>query len=164
MAALPTHMPGSKHFRSANPTAAFCTALHPANDKADFFVQAWHNALKVEFTRKQADFASNDNSYLFWFFPYNLTSVRRGCRRLSRHLCPPFDITQKNTHSICRVCIRQYSKNTQKPVLQGRNESTSRKVRTLFLYMPLKLQSAHWFFLKIFCRMKAPKKHRRFLR
>lgn len=29
------------------------------------------------------------------------------------------------------MCIRQYSKNTQKPVLQGRNESTSRKVRTL---------------------------------
>jgi len=55
------------------------------------------------------------------------------------------------------VCIRQYHKNTQKPTLQGRNKSTNRKVRTLVLYMPLKLQSAHWFFQKIFCKMKAPK-------
>lgn len=55
------------------------------------------------------------------------------------------------------MCIRQYSKNTQKPELQGRNESTDRRVRTLFLYMPLKLQSAHWSFPRIFCRMKVPK-------
>lgn len=31
------------------------------------------------------------------------------------------------------MCIRQYPKNTQKPALQGRNKSTDRKVRTLFL-------------------------------
>lgn len=55
---------------------------------------------------------------------------------------------------ICRVCIRQYQKNTQEPALQGRNESTDQGVRTLFLYIPIKLQSAHWFFLKIFCTMK----------
>ena len=55
------------------------------------------------------------------------------------------------------MCIRQYPKNTQKPTLQGRTKSTNRKVRTLVLYMPLKLQSAHWFFQKIFCKMKAPK-------
>ena len=63
----------------------------------------------------------------------------------------------KNAAQYCRVCIRQYQKNTQEPALQGRNESTDRRVRTLFLYIPIKLQSAHWFFLKIFCRMKAPK-------
>lgn len=60
------------------------------------------------------------------------------------------------------MCIRQYPKNTQKSALQGRNESTDRRVRTLFLYIPIKLQSAHWFFQKIFCKMKAPKKRRRF--
>ena len=64
---------------------------------------------------------------------------------------------QEQISRICRVCIRQYPKNTQKSALQGGNKSTDRRVRTLFLYMPLKLQSAHWFFLKIFCRMKAPK-------
>ena len=63
----------------------------------------------------------------------------------------------KNAAQYCRVCIRQYQKNTQEPALQGRNESTDQGVRTLFLYIPIKLQSAHWFFLKIFCRMKAPK-------
>lgn len=63
----------------------------------------------------------------------------------------------KSPADLCRVCIRQYPKNTQKSALQGRNESTDRRVRTLFLYIPIKLQSAHWFFLKIFCRMKAPK-------
>ena len=41
-------------------------------------------------------------------------------------------------------------------MLQAKNESTNRRGRTLFLYMLLKLQSAHWFFLKIFCRMKSP--------
>ena len=61
---------------------------------------------------------------------------------------------QKTRQFRC-VCIRQYLKNTQKPALQGRNESTDRMVRTLFLYISLKLQSAHWFFLRIFCRMKA---------
>ena len=64
---------------------------------------------------------------------------------------------EKQEQGICRVCIRQYPKNTQKSALQGGNESTDRRVRTLFLYIPIKLQSAHWFFLKIFCRMKAPK-------
>lgn len=66
-------------------------------------------------------------------------------------------LRKKLDPGICRVCIRQYPKNTQKPALQGRNESTDRRVRTLFLYMPLKLQSAHWSFLRIFCRMKVPK-------
>ena len=32
---------------------------------------------------------------------------------------------------VCRVCIRQYSKNTQQPALQEGNESTDRRVRTL---------------------------------
>ena len=64
---------------------------------------------------------------------------------------------KKTQEMFCWVCIRQYRKNTQKPALQGRNESTDRRVRTLFLYIPIKLQSAHWFFLKIFCRMKAQK-------
>lgn len=63
----------------------------------------------------------------------------------------------KKFAGVCRVCIRQYQKSTQKQALQGRNESTNQKVRTLFLYIPLKLQSAHWFFLKIFCKMKVPK-------
>lgn len=68
----------------------------------------------------------------------------------------PVDGNKKRS-GFCRVCIRQYSKNTQQPALQEGNESTNRRVRTLFLYVPLKLQSAHWFFLKIFCRIKAPK-------
>lgn len=61
----------------------------------------------------------------------------------------------RKRQGVCRVCIRQYQKSTQKQALQGSNESANQKVRTLFLYMPLKLQSAHWFFLRIFCRMKA---------
>ena len=69
----------------------------------------------------------------------------------------PFAFNIKKRGQFCRVCIRQYSKNTQQPALQEGNESTNRRVRTLFLYMPLKLQSAHWFFPKIFCRIKAPK-------
>ena len=68
MAALPTPCWKPNTFAPANPAAVFFSALHPVNDKADLFVQAWYNALKVEFTRKQTDFASNDNSYLFWFF------------------------------------------------------------------------------------------------
>ena len=68
----------------------------------------------------------------------------------------PVDGNKKRS-GFCRVCIRQYQKSTQKQALQGRNESTNQKVRTLFLYIPLKLQSAHWFFLKIFCKMKVPK-------
>ena len=68
-----------------------------------------------------------------------------------------FYLFWKNGTAFRRVCIRQYPKNTQKSALQGRNESTDRRVRTLFLYIPIKLQSAHWFFQKIFCKMKAPK-------
>lgn len=63
----------------------------------------------------------------------------------------------KKGPGLCCVCIRQYPKSTQKPALQGRNKGTDRKVRTLVLYMLLKLQLAHWLFLKVFCKMKAPK-------
>ena len=60
-----------------------------------------------------------------------------------------FFTAKKTGRGFCRVCIRQYQKSTQKQALQGRNESTNQKVRTLFLHIPIKL--------KIFCRIKAPK-------
>ena len=85
------------------------------------------------------------------------TSILSGLPFVSSILLRIFESVKTNWERVCRVCIRQYPKNTQKSALQGRNESTDRRVRTLFLYIPIKLQSAYWFFLKIFCRMKAPK-------
>lgn len=41
------------------------------------------------------------------------------------------DNIEKQAPGICRVCIRQYQKSTQKQALQGSNESTNQKVRTV---------------------------------
>ena len=87
----------------------------------------------------------------------NLCRLLAFCFSRKNWLCVIRGMAQGNQKApeFCRVCIRQYQKSTQKQALQGSNESANQKVRTLFLYMPLKLQSAHWFFLRIFCRMKA---------
>lgn len=97
MAALPTPCWKPNTFAPANPAAAFCTSLHPVNDKADFSVQAWYNKSRIY--AKTDRFRLERQFLPFLVFSYRLAAfvlaVRHACCETGCCSSPPPNVTQK---------------------------------------------------------------------